>query len=79
MHLLSKLDITRHDGVKCHELNLDQPVSRKQLLALQNSDIIFYNKVHKEDFYLGNCDHTCIWHDVVKCQQKRPKCFLNKR
>ena len=34
-YLLSKLDITRHDGVKCHKLNLDQPFSQKQLLALQ--------------------------------------------
>ena len=58
-YLLRKLDITRHDSVKCHKLNL--AVSRKQLLALQNIHIIFYHKVHKGKYLLGDCDH--MWHE----------------
>ena len=39
-YLLSKLDITRHDGVKCHKLNVDQLVFRKQLLKLQKYNFL---------------------------------------
>ena len=39
-YLLSKFNITRHDGVKCNKLNVDQPVFRKQLMTLQTIIVI---------------------------------------